>query len=302
AWEKTHTNDTELPGQNSPRDQTDLAVVSRLRHAPFGRAATERTNGATEGVAVRSNREEARLVPGLKPRRTCDRGASPEKPRDGQNTCETSETRRPARRSSSCDFSPSAILLRCSGSASGARLFASPASTRLTAFTPFLPFFGTCGAERRRMSAVPEYSSFFGVMGASAAMVFSALGAAYGTAKSGTGIAAMSVMRPELIMKSIIPVVMAGIIAIYGLVVAVLIANNLSATVTLYKSFLHLGAGLSVGLSGLAAGFAIGIVGDAGVRGTAQQPRLFVGMILILIFAEVLGLYGLIVALILSTK
>lgn len=55
----------------------------------------------------------------------------------------------------------------------------------------------------------------------------SALGAAYGTAKSGTGIAAMSVMRPELIMKSIIPVVMAGIVAIYGLVVAVLIASGL---------------------------------------------------------------------------
>lgn len=38
--------------------------------------------------------------------------------------------------------------------------------------------------------------------------------------------------------------------------------------------------------------FAIGIVGDAGVRGTAQQPRLYVGMILILIFAEVLGKYS----------
>lgn len=48
--------------------------------------------------------------------------------------------------------------------------------------------------------------------------------------------------------------------------------------------------------------FAIGIVGDAGVRGTAQQPRLFVGMILILIFAEVLGLYGLIVALLMNAK
>merc|ERR1711964_905992 len=58
----------------------------------------------------------------------------------------------------------------------------------------------------------------------------------------------------------------------------------------------------SVGLAGLAAGFAIGIVGDAGVRGTAQQPRLFVGMILILIFAEVLGLYGLIVALLMNSK
>lgn len=60
-------------------------------------------------------------------------------------------------------------------------------------------------------------------------MIFSsaAFGAAYGTAKSGTGISAMAVMRPELIMKCIVPVVMAGIIAIYGLVVAVLIGNSM---------------------------------------------------------------------------
>ena len=73
---------------------------------------------------------------------------------------------------------------------------------------------------------------------------FTALGAAYGTAKAGTGIAAMSVMRPELIMKSIIPVVMAGIIAIYGLVVAVLIAGSLGRApkYDLYKyvSFIHI--------------------------------------------------------------
>merc|ERR1719309_1212355 len=89
-------------------------------------------------------------------------------------------------------------------------------------------------------------------------------------------------------MKSVVPVVMAGIIAIYGVVISVLISQNISEGMKLYSAFLHLGAGLSVGLSGLAAGFAIGIVGDAGVRGTAQQPKLFVGMILILIFAEVL--------------
>lgn len=148
----------------------------------------------------------------------------------------------------------------------------------------------------------PAYSAFFGVMGATAAMVFSAMGAAYGTAKSGCGISAMAVMKPEFIMKSVIPVVMAGIIAIYGLVVGVLIAQDIGKDYSLYKSFHHLGAGLSVGLSGLAAGFAIGIVGDAGVRGTAQQPRLYIGMILILIFAEVLGLYGLIVSLILTTR
>ncbi|KAG5635447.1 hypothetical protein H0H81_011224 [Sphagnurus paluster] len=95
---------------------------------------------------------------------------------------------------------------------------------------------------------------------------------------------------------------MAGIIAIYGLVVSVLIAGDLKSEMSLAKGFVQLGAGLSVGLAGLAAGFAVGIVGDAGVRGTAQQPRLFVGMILILIFAEVLGLYGLIVALIMNTS
>jgi len=38
------------------------------------------------------------------------------------------------------------------------------------------------------------------------------------------------------------------------------------------------------------------------VRANAQQSQIFVGMILILIFAEALGLYGLIVALILSQQ
>ncbi|KAG6919622.1 hypothetical protein DXG01_003486 [Tephrocybe rancida] len=102
----------------------------------------------------------------------------------------------------------------------------------------------------------------------------------------------MSVLRPDLMMKCVVPVIMAGIIAV----------RSLESTMSLAKGFVQLGAGLSVGLAGLAAGFAIGIVGDAGVRGTAQQPRLFVGMILILIFAEVLGLYGLIVALIMNTS
>ncbi|KAL5934233.1 vacuolar ATPase V0 domain subunit c [Pyricularia oryzae] len=140
-------------------------------------------------------------------------------------------------------------------------------------------------------------------MGCTAAIVFTCLGASYGTAKSGVGIAAMGVLRPDLIVKNIVPVIMAGIIGIYGLVVSVLISDNLKQDeYALFTGFIQLGAGLAVGLAGLAAGFAIGIVGDAGVRGTAQQPRLFVGMILILIFAEVLGLYGLIVALLMNSK
>ena len=64
--------------------------------------------------------------------------------------------------------------------------------------------------------------------------MFLALGAAYGTAKSGTGIAAMSVMRPELIMKSVVPVVMAGIVAIYGVVIAVLISQRMAWNMSLF--------------------------------------------------------------------
>jgi V-type H+-transporting ATPase proteolipid subunit len=59
---------------------------------------------------------------------------------------------------------------------------------------------------------------------------------------------------------------------------------------------------LACGFAALGAGMAIGIVGDAGVRANAQQPKLFVGMILVLIFAEALGLYGLIVGIILASK
>ena len=99
------------------------------------------------------------------------------------------------------------------------------------------------------------------------------------------------------------PTVMAGIIAIYGLVVSMMISSSLSSTrpIPLAASFIHLGAGLAVGLAGLSAGFSVGVVGDAGVRASAQQPRLYVGMMLILIFAEVLGLYGLIVAIMMTS-
>ena len=143
--------------------------------------------------------------------------------------------------------------------------------------------------------------SFFGFIGVASALVFANLGAAYGTAKSGVGIASMGVIKPELIMKSIIPVVMAGVLGIYGLIVAVILVQKINnTTYSFYDGYKHLASGLCCGLSSLAAGMAIGIVGDAGVRANAQQDKIFVGMILILIFAEALGLYGLIIALILS--
>lgn len=126
-----------------------------------------------------------------------------------------------------------------------------------------------------------------------------AVGAAYGTSKAGIGIAGLGTFKPELIMKvrrrllwclklakglpqSLIPVVMSGIIAVYGLVVSVLIAgarkswkianaSSISLSLwtvrphdySLFAGFVHLGAGFACGATGLAAGYAIGHIGDS---------------------------------------
>lgn len=143
---------------------------------------------------------------------------------------------------------------------------------------------------------------------------------------------AMGVQSPELLMKNIIPVVMAGVLGIYGLIVCVILngkmyvpANGTGyAMYSQFSGFAHLAAGLCCGLSSLASGLAIGIAADAGTRAVGAQSAmaaswkkmgftgdsggqvtstgdaLFVGTVLIQVFAGNLGLYGLISALILS--
>jgi ATP synthase proteolipid subunit len=52
------------------------------------------------------------------------------------------------------------------------------------------------------------------------------IGAAYGTAKSSVGISTMGVLKPDLVMRAVIPVIFAGALAVYGLIVAVILAGN----------------------------------------------------------------------------
>ena len=146
------------------------------------------------------------------------------------------------------------------------------------------------------------FETFWGYMGIASALCFANIGAAYGTAKSGVGILSMGISKPEAIIKSVIPVIMAGILGIYGLIVAVILKQNIKpAEYSIFSGWKHFASGLCCGLSSLGAGIAIGVAGDAGVRALGQQDRIFVGMMLILIFSEAIGLYGLIVSLILSS-
>ncbi|ESU39079.1 Vacuolar ATP synthase proteolipid subunit [Giardia duodenalis] len=155
----------------------------------------------------------------------------------------------------------------------------------------------------RNLEACPYTSVFYSYLGISCGLAFSCLGSAYGTAKSGKGVVASGVMKPSAAMKNTLPVIMAGILGIYGLINAIVTNTSLSSLgteVPLFRSFAHLAAGLCTGLSALAAGIAIGVTGNAGVRAVARKPKLFVVMLLTLVFGEALALYGLIIALILN--
>ncbi|KAH9548996.1 hypothetical protein CY35_11G117300 [Sphagnum magellanicum] len=97
-------------------------------------------------------------------------------------------------------------------------------------------------------------------------------------------------------MKSIVPVVMAGVLGIYGLIIAVIFSTGInprSKPYYVFGGYAHLSTGLSCGLAGLSAGMAVGIVGDAGVRANAQQSKLFVGSLSLSKGVEVYcGSYG----------
>jgi len=191
----------------------------------------------------------------------------------------------------------------------------------------------------------PSWASCLGYLGVVSAVAFSNFVSAWGTWKSGVSVVHTGIRHPSSVMKNIIPIVMSGVIGIYGLIIAVIISESISTPITstrqnaysTYTAMAHLCAGLCCGVSGLAAGGCIGIVGDHGIRsvgyrassislfpssvqkagysavpdaadvggieeisGAEDQNKLFVGMLIMLIFAEALALYGLIVALIVS--
>ena len=142
------------------------------------------------------------------------------------------------------------------------------------------------------------------------------------------GVCQMGVDHPKGVIKNIVPIVMAGVLGIYGLIVSVIITQAISApnegtgnTYSTFNGYTHLAAGLCCGLSCLAAGGTIGVIGECGVKGfglKAERGRkwfwseseggdgdddmmgggndaegankLYVGMLIMLIFSEALAL------------
>jgi V-type H+-transporting ATPase 21kDa proteolipid subunit len=110
----------------------------------------------------------------------------------------------------------------------------------------------------------------------------------------------------------LISVIFCEATAIYGVIVAIIVSNKLGATdlgmiqyyyywqQAEYTGFCMLGIGLVVGLSNLACGISVGVIGSATALTHAQTPQTFVSMLIVQIFSSALGLYGLIVGIIMS--
>ena len=130
----------------------------------------------------------------------------------------------------------------------------------------------------------------------------SGLGAAYGTSQAGIGLCRGATKNPSIIIKGVIPVAMAGVRGIYGLVLSIIILASISSAGKEYTEFsgsLHLCAGICCGAAQFASGITVGVIGESSTQAIVTRPRLFAPAILILIFSEALALYGLISGMIL---
>jgi V-type H+-transporting ATPase proteolipid subunit len=145
---------------------------------------------------------------------------------------------------------------------------------------------------------------------------FSVVGAAWGIWLTGASIVGGAVKAPRIRSKNLVSVIFCEATAIYGVILAIILLNKISApkdtSSTLpegwnWASFYFAGyavffSGCSVGITNIASGISVGIAGSACALGDAQDDSLFVKILIVEIFASALGIFGIIVGIIQSNN
>lgn len=116
----------------------------------------------------------------------------------------------------------------------------------------------------------------------------------------GSSIVGAAIKVPRVRTKNLISILFCEAVAIYGVIMNVIMTLRIgNATVinraSMYSGYSLFWSGVTVGITEMACAVAVGVVGSAAVLADAQNPTLFVKILVIEIFASAIGLFGLIV-------
>lgn len=154
----------------------------------------------------------------------------------------------------------------------------------------------------------------WGGIGIGFAISLSIIGASWGILTTGSAISGAAIRAPDIRSKNLISIIFCEAVAIYGVILAIIMTGKLDVgldamddnAVYAYKvmagGYTLFAAGLAVGVGNMACGMSVGIVGSSCAIADAQNPQLFVKILVIEIFASALGIFSVIVGILMSQK
>ncbi|BGP42501.1 V-type proton ATPase subunit c'' [Rhodotorula kratochvilovae] len=174
----------------------------------------------------------------------------------------------------------------------------------------YLTFTGS-GTQFNPGAFLEETSPYaWALMGIGLNIGLSVIGAGWGIWITGASILGGSVRTPRIRTKNLISIIFCEVVGIYGIIISIVFSAKIGAVTSFdelytarnyYTGYSLFWGGLTAGACNLLCGVAVGISGANAAIADAADPQLFVKVLVIEIFSSILGLFGLITSLLMSS-